>query len=121
MLRALGKLLPVIVMALLSARAFAGDFLAVASTDKTYRPRGAHLTLGTALQTAEAEALRNHVSLSDFQSPWFRYDYELYHYDNGDGYYVWAFIYEAKAPSAASHFVVIVNDHTRRAEFVPGG
>jgi hypothetical protein len=110
----------VIAIALLSTRALAGDFQAVASTDKAWRPKGAHLTLGAALQVAEAEALRNHVSSSDFQRPWFRYDYELYHYDNGEGYYVWAFIYEGKDAASRNHFVVIVNDHTQRAQFILG-
>jgi hypothetical protein len=118
--RTLGKLTLVIAIALLSIGALASDFQAVASTDRAWRPKGAHLTLGAALQVAEAEALRNRVSLSDFQPPWFHYGYELYHYDNGEGYYVWAFIYEGKDPAPSKRFVVTVNDHTQRAEFVLG-
>jgi len=120
MFRSLGKLVLVAVLALLCAGARIGDFQAVASTDQTWRPKGAHLTLGAALKIAEAEAVRKHITLASFQPPWFRYDYEVYHYDNGDGYYVWAFVYDGKVTAADNYFLVIVNDLTERAEFVPG-
>jgi hypothetical protein len=120
MFRPFGKLTLLIAVVLLSTRALAGDFQAVASTDKAWRPKGAHLTLGAALQVAEAEAVRNHMSFSNFQPPWFHYGYELYHYDNGEGYYVWVFTYEGKDQAPGNHFVVIVNDHTQRAELVFG-
>jgi hypothetical protein len=120
MFRPHSKLVLVIALALLSIGARIGDFQAVASTDQAWRPEGAHLTLGAALKIAEAEVLRKHVSLSSFQPPWFRYDYAVYHPDNGDGYYVWAFTYEGKVPAPGNYFLVIVNDLTEHAEFVPG-
>jgi hypothetical protein len=115
-----GRLVLVVALALLSIGAPAGDFQAVASTDKAWQPRGAHLTLGAALQIAEAEARKHHVSLANFKPPWFRYDYSVYHYDNGDGYYVWAFRYDGKVPELGNNFLVIVNDVTQHAQFVTG-
>ena len=120
MFRHLRKLGLVIALALLSVRALAGDFQPVASTDKALRPKGANLTLGAALQIADAEALRNHVSLANFQPGWFRYEYLLYHYDTGDGYYAWAVIYEGKGPAAGDQFMVIVTDQTQGAQYIPG-
>jgi hypothetical protein len=121
MFRPLRKLTTLVfAAALICTRALAGDFHAVASTDKAWRPRAAHLTLGAALQIAEAEVRRRGLSFADFQAPWFRYDYELYHPDNGEGDYVWAFVYEGKVPGPSNHFVVIVNDRTRYVEFIPG-
>jgi hypothetical protein len=77
------------------------------------------LTLGAALKLAEAEAVRRHVTLSNFQPPWFRYDFSVYHPDTGDGYYVWAFAYEGKPP-VSDNLLIIVTDRTEYAEFVPG-
>ncbi len=110
----------VLALALLCGRAHAGDFQAVASTDKAWRPRAAHLSLGDALQLAEAEAARRGRNVAEFQSPWFRYDYELYDPDNGVGDYVWAFAYEGTGPAPSSHFMVIINDRTRYARIIPG-
>lgn len=117
----LGRLTTLVfALALLCTRASADEFKAVAATDKGWRPRAGHLTLGVALQIAETEVSSRKLSVADFQSPWFRYDYELYHPDNGDGDYVWVFVYEGKVPAPSNHFVVIVNDRTRYVEFVPG-
>jgi len=120
MVRLPGRLALVVAFALVSIGAQVGDFQAVASTDKAWQPKGAHLTLGAALRIAEAEALKHHVTLSDFKPPWFRYDYSVYHYDNGDGYYVWAFRYDGKVAVPGNNFAVIVNDLTERAQFVTG-
>lgn len=109
-----------LVLALPSSWARADDFQAVASTDKAWRPRAAHLTLGEALQIAEDAAAQRGVSLADFQSPWFRYDYDLYYPDMGQGDYAWAFGFEGKVPAPANHFMVVVNDRTRYAQFIPG-
>ena len=114
------QLIVLVGLAFLAMGARTGDFQAVASTDPAWRPEGAHLTLGSALKLAEAEAVRNHMTLSSFRPPWFRYDYAVYHPDNGDGDYVWAFTYEGKDPAPGNSFLVIVTDLTGRAEFVRG-
>jgi hypothetical protein len=120
MLPRYSKLVLVIALALLSTGARIGDFQSVASTDQAWHPEGAHLTLGAALKIAEAEAHRKHVTLSSFQPPWFRYEYAVYHPDSGDGYYVWAFSYEGKVRAPGNYFLIIVDDLTKHAEFVPG-
>jgi hypothetical protein len=107
-------------LALPPAPALADDFKAVAATDQAWRPRAAHLTLGEALQIAEDAAVKRGMSLADFQSPWFRYDYDLHYPDLGQGDYAWAFGFEGKVPAPANHFMVIVNDRTRYAQFIPG-
>jgi hypothetical protein len=106
-------------VALLCTRALADDLQAVASTDKAWRPKAAHLTLGAALKIADGEVLRRGLSVADFQPAWFRYDYELHHPDNGEGDYVWVFIYEGAVPAPSNEFVMIINDRTRYAEFIP--
>ncbi|MBS0578050.1 MAG: hypothetical protein JSR36_02175 [Proteobacteria bacterium] len=111
---------PALVAVLLCSRALAGDFQAVAATDKAWRPRGAHLTLAAALQVAEASAATRGMNVAEFQPPWFRYDYDVYYPDMGLGDYAWAFVYEAKAPGSDSHFMVVVNDRTQYAQFIPG-
>ena len=92
----------------------AGEFHAVTATDKQWRPDGAHLTLETALHIAEAEALKNHESLADFLTPQFRYSHDK---DLG---YIWAFVYDGKVPKPGNHFLVVVNDRTQQATFMPG-
>jgi ketosteroid isomerase-like protein len=99
--------------ALLASAVAADEWRAVANTDIQWRPNGAHLTLGDALHIAEAEAIRNHVRLSDFQAPHFRY----HHRDDG---YVWVFIYDGTVPKPGNHFLVAVNDRTQYAKFSPG-
>ena len=100
--------------ALLTLCAVAGDFQAVSSVDTQWRPEGARLTLGAALHIAEAEVSKKHISLSDYSAPVFRYSH-----DKDEGY-VWAFIYDGKVPMPGNHFLVVVNDRTQRAAFVPG-
>lgn len=125
---AAGALLPtlrhttvrVLAVALLCTRAFADDFQAVAVTDPAWQPRDARLTLGTARQIAEGEVARRGLSVESFRPPWFRYEYEVYYPDLGAGDYAWAFLYAGKAPDQGNHFLVIVNDRTRYAEFIPG-
>ena len=110
----------VLAVALVCTRALADDYQAVASTDKAWRPRAARLNLGAALQIAEATMKKRGLSVADFQSPRFRYDYELYYPDLGAGDYAWAFVYVGKAAAPDNRVVVIVNDRTRYAEFIPG-
>jgi hypothetical protein len=93
--------------------AAAGEFHPVTATDKQWRPAGAHLTLGAALHLAEAEAL-THENLSDFLTPQFRYSHDK---DLG---YIWAFVYDGKVPKPGNHFLVVVNDRTQQATFMPG-
>jgi hypothetical protein len=120
MLRLFGKLLLAGALTLSSVGARVGDFQPVSSTDQTWRPEGAHLTLGAALKIAEGEALRRHIALSDFQAPWFRYDYSVTHPDLGAGYYVWVFTYEAKSEAPDNDLQAIVTDRTGYVELIPG-
>src|SRR5579862_1933712 len=77
----------------------------VASTDQHFRPKGAHLTLGAALQIAEAEARRRGVAFSDFESPIF-----CYRCVKGEG---WVFPYLGILPVPGNHSVFVsVNDRT---------
>ena len=92
----------------------AGEFHAVTATAKQWRPEGAYLTLEAALHIAKAEALKNHVSLSDFLTPQFRYSH-----DKELGY-IWAFVYDGKVPKPGNHFLVVVKDRTQQATFMPG-
>jgi hypothetical protein len=113
MFRLRAKRLALASCALLALSAVAGDFHAVTSTDKHWRPEGAQLTLGEALRIAEAEASTNHVVFSDFLTPSFQYSH-----DGKD--YTWVFVYDGKVPAIGNHFFVFVNDRTRHAEFTPG-
>ena len=108
-------LVPLSLLALsATARELHGPYREVASTNQQLRPKGAHLTLGTALRIAEEEARRNEVTFSDFEAPWFWYRYE-----KGAGYN-WIFFYDGKVPAPGNQFMVVVNDRTQHAEFVPG-
>jgi hypothetical protein len=86
----------------------------VTSAIEHWRPKGASLTLDVALHLAEAEAVKNHMTLSDFQKPWFWY----HHWDSGD--YVWSFHFEGNVPALGNDFLVDVHDRTRHVEFVHG-
>jgi hypothetical protein len=112
------KPLLLIALPLLALRAAAGEshgpYREVSSADPQWRPNGAHLTLGSALHIAEAEAKRNHIHFSDFESPWFWYD--CTHSDDG----VWVFHYEGMVPAIGNDFIVFVNDRTRHSEYTHG-
>jgi hypothetical protein len=112
------KPLLLVPLLLLALRAIAGGshgpYHAVSSADPQWRPNGAHLTLGSALHIAEAEAERNQIRFSDYQSPW-------YWYDCTHGYgCAWVFIYEGKVPAPGNDFMVTVDDRTQHAAFAPG-
>jgi hypothetical protein len=114
MSRLIAKVLPLIGVALLVSHAAADEWQRVASTDKNTCPTGAHLTLAQALHLAEVEASKHHIDFSDFLEPSFEYSH-----DNNQGY-TWAFIYDGKVPAPGNHFMVVVNDRTQHADFVPG-
>ena len=110
---------PVLVaLTLLALHAAAGEshgpYHEVNSADPQWHPNGAHLTLGSALHLAVAEAKRRHVDFSNFQSPWFWYD--CAHSDDC----VWLFHYEGKVPALGNDFIVSVNDRTRHSEYMHG-
>jgi hypothetical protein len=86
----------------------------VRSTEPQWRPTGAHLTLGSALHIAEAEAKRNRVHFSDFESPEFWYDCT-----HGKDC-VWVFFYEGKVIEEGNDFMVYVNDRTKRSKYTHG-
>jgi hypothetical protein len=92
---------------------------AVATADPTLQPKGAHLTLRSVLQLAQAEASTHGISSASFEATQFSYGCQ------NDKKCEWSILYVGKKftwqgqPAQPSMIpIVIVNDRTRRAHLL---
>ena len=115
MFRLIANVLAILSLSLPAGRAIPAEtsesFRDAASTDQNFRPVGAHLTLGAALQIAEAFARQKDIAPSAYKAPLFSYHCEK---DEDCG---WAFLYAGKVVSLNP--MVFVNDRTQIAELWP--
>ena len=102
-----------------SALGAGSDYGIVAATDQNLRPKGAHLTLRSALQLAQREASMHGVSAAAFEATQFSFSCQ------DDKTCAWTIVYVGKAftwhgrPAQPSMIpMVSVNDRTRRAHLL---
>jgi len=97
MFRLIANVLAILSLSLPAGRAIPAEtsesFRDAASTGQNFRPVGAHLTLGAALQIAEAFARQKDITPSAYKAPLFSYHCEK---DEDCG---WAFLYAGKVGS----------------------